>query len=111
MCKRLVCPHLSGSGKAQRRSGLVPVEGPVDGRAEYGKYLGQVPDGVFASGVHAAQLLLLLVGQLRLLAAQFTLGAGDGHAHASAHSDQIGFELSKGGEDVRAIPAGGRIVS
>ena len=38
--------------------------------------------------------------QFGLLAAQFPLGAGDGHALAGAHADEIGFELGEGGEDI-----------
>ena len=41
-----------------------------------------------------------LVGQFGLLAAQFPPGAGDGHALAGAHADEIGFELGEGGEDI-----------
>ena len=40
------------------------------------------------------------VGQFGLLTAQFLLGAGDGHALAGAHADEIGFELGEGGEDI-----------
>ena len=40
------------------------------------------------------------VGQFGLLAAQFPLGAGDGHALAGTHVDEIGFELGEGGEDI-----------
>ena len=50
--------------------------------------------------MHAAEFPLLSVGQFRLLAAQFPLGAGDGHALAGAHADEIGFELGEGGEDI-----------
>ena len=50
--------------------------------------------------MHAAEFPLLSVGQFGLLAAQFPLGAGDGHALAGAHADEIGFELGEGGEDI-----------
>ena len=50
--------------------------------------------------MHAAEFPLLSVGQFGLLAAQFPLGAGDGHALAGTHADEIGFELSEGGEDI-----------
>ena len=50
--------------------------------------------------MHAAELPLLSVGQFGLLAAQFPPGAGDGHALAGAHADEIGFELGEGGEDI-----------
>ena len=43
---------------------------------------------------------MLPVGEFGLLAAQFPLGAGDGHALAGAHADEICFELGEGGEDV-----------
>ena len=50
--------------------------------------------------MHAAEFPLLTVGQFGLLAAQFSFGAGDGHALAGAHADEIGLELGEGGEDV-----------
>ena len=50
--------------------------------------------------MHAAEFPLLSVGQFGLFAAQFPLGAGDGHALAGAHTDEIGFELGEGGEDI-----------
>ena len=50
--------------------------------------------------MHAAEFPLLSVGQFGLLAAQFPPGAGDGHALAGAHADEIGFELGEGGEDI-----------
>ena len=50
--------------------------------------------------MHAAKFPQLSVGQFGLLAAQFPPGAGDGHALADAHADEIGFELGKGGEDI-----------
>ena len=50
--------------------------------------------------MHAAKFPLLSVGQLGLLAAQFPSGAGDGHALADAHADEIGLELGEGGEDI-----------
>ena len=37
---------------------------------------------------------------LGLFAARFPLGAGDGHALAGTHADEIGFELGEGGEDI-----------
>ena len=50
--------------------------------------------------MHTAEFPLLSVGQFGLLAAQFPPGAGDGHALAGAHADEIGFELGEGGEDI-----------
>ena len=50
--------------------------------------------------MHAAEFPLLSVGQFGPLAAQFPPGAGDGHALAGAHVDEIGFELGEGGEDI-----------
>ncbi len=50
--------------------------------------------------MHAAEFPLLTVGQFGLLAAQFSFGAGDGHALAGAHADEIGLELGEGCEDV-----------
>ena len=50
--------------------------------------------------MHAAEFLLLSVGEFGLLASQFSLGAGDGHALAGAQATEIGFELGEGGEDV-----------
>ena len=48
--------------------------------------------------MHAAEFPLLSVRQFGLLAAQFSLGASDGHALAGAHAAEISFEL---GEAVR----------
>ena len=50
--------------------------------------------------MHAAEFPLLSLGEFGLLAAQFPLGAGDVHALAGAHADEVGFELGEGGEDV-----------
>ena len=62
--------------------------------------------------MHAAEFPLLSVGQFGLLAAQFPLGAGDGHALAGAHADEIGLELGEGGEDIEetSFPAVARVV-
>ena len=48
--------------------------------------------------MHAAEFPLLSVRQFEVLASQFSLGAGDGHALAGAHTAEISFEL---GEAVR----------
>ena len=50
--------------------------------------------------MHAAEFPLLSVGEFGLLAAQFPLGASDGHALAGAHAAEIDFELGEGGEDI-----------
>ena len=33
----------------------------------------------------------------------FPLGAGDGHALAGAHADEIGFEIGEGGEGIEKL--------
>ena len=76
------------------------VECAIDGWPRYGEELGEIADGILAGGVHAAEFPLLTVGQFGLLAAQFPFVAGDGHALAGAHADEIGFELGEGGEDI-----------
>ena len=43
---------------------------------------------------------LLSVGEFGPLAAQFPLGAGDGHALAGANADEIGLDLGDGGEGI-----------
>ena len=53
--------------------------------------------------MHAAEFPLLSLGEFGLLAAQFPLGAGDVHALAGAHADEIGFKPCEGGEDVKNI--------
>jgi hypothetical protein len=63
------------------------------------------PRSSSAGGLHADQLALFLVRQFVLLAAQLSLGAGDGHALTRAQADQIGLELGKGGKDVEEHPA------
>ena len=50
--------------------------------------------------MHAAEFPLLSIGQFGLLAAQFSPGAGDGHVLVGAHTDEVGFELGEGGEDI-----------
>ena len=50
--------------------------------------------------MHAAQFLLLFPGKLRLLASQFPLCPGNRHTLPGTHSDQIHFELGKGGQDI-----------
>ena len=50
--------------------------------------------------MHAAEFPLLTIGQFGLLAAQFPLGTGDGHALAGAQAAEIGLELGEGGEDI-----------
>lgn len=56
------------------------------GRRSAGRWrsLGEIADGIVSGGVHPAQLVLLLVRQLGLLAAQLSFGAGDGHALAGS---------------------------
>ena len=51
----------------------------MDGWPRDREHLGQGADGILAGVVHAARLVLLLVGQLGRLAAQFALDAGDRH--------------------------------
>lgn len=62
------------------------VERSVDGWPGDRKNLGQIADGIVAGVVHAAQLLLLFVRQLGLLAAQLSFGSCDRHALAGAHA-------------------------
>src|SRR4051794_33813988 len=78
----------------------LPGEGAVDGRARDREQLGQIADRVLTGVVHAAQLAPLLVGELGLLAAQLSPGAGDRHALARAQADQVGLELGKRRENV-----------
>ena len=53
--------------------------------------------------MHAAEFPLLSVGQFGLFAAQFPPGAGDGHAFAGAHADEIGFELGEVARILKSI--------
>jgi hypothetical protein len=46
-------------------------------------------------------------GELGRLAAQFAAGAGDGHAFAGAHPQQVDLELGEGGQDVEEHRAHG----
>jgi len=41
-----------------------------------------------------------LADSLGLFAAQLAFGAGDGHALAGPHPQQVDFELGEGGQDV-----------
>ena len=47
--------------------------------------------------MHAAEVPLLMVGQIGLLAAQFPLDAGNFHAIGDPQADEVGFELVVGG--------------
>ena len=76
--------------------GLGSLEDAVDGRTTDGEHFGEVRDGVFAGGGHRRQLATLPGRQLGLLAAQFALGASDGHAFGT-HPQEAGLELSVGG--------------
>ena len=49
----------------------------------------------------------LVGGQLRLLAFEVSLGAGDSHAFAGPHPDQVGLKLGDHGEDVEQQPTYG----
>ena len=49
---------------------------------------------------HPRQFALLPGGQFRLFTAQLALRAGDGHALAGAHPQQVDLELGEGGQDV-----------
>ena len=90
------------SGRRQDRTlrRMAPVECAIDSWSRDGDQLGEIADGILARGMHASEFLLLSVGQFGLLAAQFPLCAGDGHALAGAHADEIGLELGEGGEDI-----------
>src|SRR5690349_10831422 len=91
---------------------MITGEGTVDGRARDREQFGQIADRVLTGVVHAAQLALLLVGELGLLAAELAAGASDRHAFTCAQADEVGLELSKCGEDVKEhLPHGiGRVV-
>ena len=41
-----------------------------------------------------------ILRRLRTVSLQFPLGAGDGHALAGAHADEISLEFGEGGEDI-----------
>ena len=60
-----------------------------------GEELGEIADGILALGMHAAEFPLLSVGQFGLLAAQFPLGADDGHAFAGAHAERSASNSAK----------------
>src|SRR5271154_3435467 len=88
-----------GTSRALRDGRLSP-EGAGDGWAGNREQFREIADGIIAGVVHAAQFLLLLVGELRPLAAQLAAAAGDRHALAGAQPDEVGFELREGGKDV-----------
>ena len=50
--------------------------------------------------MHPAQLILLPIGKLWLLAAQLSFGASDRHPLAGTHPDQVRLKLREGGENV-----------
>ena len=77
----------------------------IDGWSRDGEELPEVADGILAGGRHTAEFPLLSVRQLGLLATQFPLEAGHGHALAGAHADEIRLELGEGGDDIEERPS------
>lgn len=78
----------------------------------YREQFSQIADRVLAAFVHPAQFLLLLDGELRLLATELPLRSCDGHPLADAQTDQVGFEFRERRRDVEGHLAHwvGRIV-
>ena len=77
-----------------------PGQRAIDRRSRNREQLRQVADRIFPRAVHAAQLLLLFLRELRLLTPELSLGAGDRHAFAGPHADQVRLEFGEGGQDV-----------
>ena len=76
------------------------MQNAIDGRPGDGEQFCQIADGMLACIIHAAQLRLSAIRQLRLLAFQLRFGAGGGHVFLRAHPDQVGLELGESGEDI-----------
>ena len=64
-----------------------PRQRPMHGGPRNSEHLRQIADGLLARRVHAAKLLLLLLGQLGLLAPQLALGPRNRHSLRRAHPD------------------------
>jgi WD domain, G-beta repeat len=70
------------NGYDRRQGSSAALEGAVDGGSGHGEEFGEVGDAVVAGGVHAAQLGLLLGGELGLASPQPSVGSRHGHALA-----------------------------
>src|SRR5258706_286819 len=72
---------------------------------------GEFGDAVVAGGVYAAQLGLLLGGELGLASPQPSVGSRHGHALAGAEPEEVDLEFGEGGEDVEEHFAHGSVGS
>ena len=78
----------------------MPVETAIDGWSCNREEFGEIADGTFARGMHAAESRCCRWDGLGCLPRSFPLGAGDGHAFAGGQAYEVGFELGEGGEDI-----------
>ena len=81
-----------------------PLDGPIDRGSPDTEKFGELSLGVGPGVVQLQQVLGLVWFQLRLLAAQPTLGLGYFHSFSGAQSDQVGFELRHHRQDVEQQP-------
>jgi len=94
-------------------AGPGPSERAVNGGTSDAEQFGEFGGAVGAEVGELDQMPGLIHRQLRLLAFDAAFGAGNGHAFAGPHSDQVCFKLGDDGEHVEQQPAYGvgRVVS
>jgi hypothetical protein len=88
-----------------RRRRPHPLEGAIDGGPSDPEEFSKFGLGVGAEVVQLEQMLGLVRLQLRLLAAQPTVGFGNLHPLPGPHPDQVGFELGNHREHIEQRPA------
>ena len=97
-------------GSAHGRDGLLGVRAcdlAVYRGAADREQFGQLSDGVLSGAVQFEQDRPLGAAELGCLAFESAFGAGDRHAFAGAHSQEVDLELSEGREDVeKHLPIG-----
>src|SRR5258707_13093598 len=86
------------NGYDRRQGSSAALEGAVDGGSGHGEEFGEVGDAVVAGGVDAAQLGLLLGGELGLAAAQPSGGSRHGYALAGAEPEAVDLECVEASE-------------
>lgn len=108
-CDGLVAGFCDLSVAVQARSGggRGAAQLAVDGGAGDVEQLGELGLGVFAGGVQRQQVLALRGREFGLLAFEFALGSGDGHALAGAQADEVRLKLGHHAEHVEQQPADG----
>ena len=93
-------------GHPSSRRRHLSAQGAIHGRPRDREHLRQITDGILPGVIHAPQLLLLALRQLRLLAPQLALGAGHSHALTGPHPDLLKEIYQSDGASGRAALRG-----